>query len=165
MFSNMFLKHNPKVLKNIFEASCNSGDSILINAPSSAIYGNLNSESIKESDSGKPISAHELSAKLREDYLSNSTSQDIKVRSLRLLNVIGSGEKSLADSAKFHLVPATISRICDGKNPIMDRNSPQSMKVRSVTFYTLRMLSGCFEEPRISASKAQVNRWSIRIPW
>ena len=118
-FPDIYLKHNLEVLKNTFEASCNSGAGILINASSSAVYGNLDSESIRESDSGKPISAYGLSKKLGEDFLSTSATPNMKVCSLRLFNIIGSFHKSLTESAQFHLVPATISRIRSGKRPIV----------------------------------------------
>jgi UDP-glucose 4-epimerase len=118
-YPDQYIKHNFGVLQNVFQAAKSAGAKTFINASSSAIYGNLDSESIAESDLGEPISAYGLSKKMGEEFLYSFETRDMQICSLRLFNVIGSAHYSLAESALFHLVPATISRIKSGKRPVI----------------------------------------------
>lgn len=115
----LYLENNLESLKNIYEASLKVGVSLLINASSSSIYGDIDSESILENQIGKPISAYGESKKLGEKFLSENYDSRLQVVSLRLFNVIGSGHALLKDSASFHLVPATINRIKGHESPVI----------------------------------------------
>lgn len=115
----LYLENNLESLKNVYEASLEVGVSLFINASSSSIYGDINSDSIVESQIGEPISAYGKSKKLGEKFLLENYDSRLQVVSLRLFNVIGSGHALLKDSASFHLVPATINRIRGHERPVI----------------------------------------------
>lgn len=116
---NLYFKNNVGSLENIYEASREVGVSLLINASSSSVYGDIDGNSISEEQVGKPISVYGESKKLGEDFLTRNYESRLQTVSLRLFNVIGSGHERLRDSASFHLVPATINRVINNKSPII----------------------------------------------
>jgi UDP-glucose 4-epimerase len=116
---NLYLNTNQKSLHNIFQASVKVGTRVFINASSSAVYGNIDSASIKESEEGKPISAYGQSKKNIENYLDNQSFHDTRICSLRFFNIIGSQFHVLRERATFHLVSATILKLLQGQRPII----------------------------------------------
>lgn len=118
-FPELYFKNNLEILKNVFEASALSGAKIFLNASSSAIYGNLDSDSISESDEGIPVSAYGESKLRGEAFLDNSLKSNLSICSLRFFNVVGSLHPQIGETAKFHLVPATIYRLTSGERPLI----------------------------------------------
>jgi UDP-glucose 4-epimerase len=117
--NELYFNNNQKSLENVFNLAIQSNVKVFINASSSAVYGDLDSSSIKETDTGNPSSNYGRIKKFGEEFLSRSNPGSINVCSLRLFNVIGSSSPSLKESAKFHLVPATVTRIKSGLPPII----------------------------------------------
>lgn len=118
-FPDIYVNHNLITLTSMFNAALESGAKVFINASSSAVYGNLDSNQIHETDVGKPISFYGHSKKYGEDFLDNSGNSSIAMSSLRFFNVVGSRYPNLGENAKFHLVPATIYRISSGFAPLI----------------------------------------------
>lgn len=118
-FPDLYLKNNLEILINVFEASVLSGAKVFLNSSSSAVYGNLDSDSISESDEGLPVSAYGESKLRGENFLDNSVKSNMAICSLRFFNVVGSLHPHIGETAKFHLVPATIDRLTSGVNPII----------------------------------------------
>lgn len=116
---DLYFNNNQKSLENFFNLADNNKVKTFINASSSAVYGDLDSSSIKETDTGNPSSNYGRIKKLGEEFLSQNNSGSMNICSLRLFNVIGSSSPLLRESAKFHLVPATVTRIKSGLPPII----------------------------------------------
>lgn len=119
----IYLKNNHETLENIFRLAKTHKVKGFIFASSSAVYGDIDSMSINETDIGNPLSNYGVIKKLGEDFLSSNNFELMKVCSLRLFNVIGSSSTKLRDNANFHLVPATVSRIKSGLAPIIYGNN------------------------------------------
>lgn len=117
--NELYFNNNHKSLENVFNLAKQNNVKAFINASSSAVYGDLDSSSIKETDTGNPSSNYGRIKKFGEEFLSHNNPGSINVCSLRLFNVIGSSSPSLKESAKFHLVPATVTRIKSGLPPIV----------------------------------------------
>ena len=117
--NELYFNNNQKSLENVFNLAIQNNVKVFINASSSAVYGDLDSSSIKETDTGNPSSNYGRIKKFGEEFLSRHNPGSINVCSLRLFNVIGSSSPSLRESAKFHLVPATVTRIKSGLPPII----------------------------------------------
>lgn len=117
--NELYFNNNQKSLENVFNLAIQNNVKVFINASSSAVYGDLDSSSIKETDTGNPSSNYGRIKKFGEEFLSRNNPGSIKICSLRLFNVIGSSSPSLKESAKFHLVPATVARIKSGLPPII----------------------------------------------
>lgn len=117
---NLYMTNNLKSLENLANAGVMSGARAFIHASSSSVYGNLNSNSIKETDKGIPLSFYGLSKRNAEEFLdTNLQANFMPAISLRFFNVIGSEHNSLADKANFHLIPATLNRLRNKESPIL----------------------------------------------
>jgi UDP-glucose 4-epimerase len=115
----IYLDKNVGVLKTVYEAAQRSGARVFIHASSSSVYGNLDSESIRETDECLPISAYGLSKKIGEEIIDSEKKTGISAVSLRFFNVIGASNRMLGETANFHLVPATVTRIKSGESPLI----------------------------------------------
>lgn len=110
---------------NILEIAREQGINKIILASSSAVYGNINKENIKESDPTIPISPYGLSKLMAEEALAlYSRLYGLTTTSLRFFNVFGPRQNG--NSPYSGVISRFLERLQKGKNPVIYGNGKQT---------------------------------------
>lgn len=110
---------------NILELAKKIGVKKVIFASSSAVYGNINKESISEKESLKPISPYGLSKLMAEEMLAlYNQLYGITTTSLRFFNIYGPRQNG--SSAYSGAISNFLERIKNGKKPVIYGSGKQT---------------------------------------
>ncbi len=109
---------NVNGVKTILDFMQKKQISILIQASSCSVYGNLSTDWIEENQSTLPITPYGES-KLGAEKIVNEASKNFNLKStnLRFFNVAGASNKLLVDKSYLNLIPSVIREVKNGNRP------------------------------------------------
>ncbi|WIK64759.1 UDP-glucose 4-epimerase GalE [Gleimia hominis] len=137
---NWYYQQNVGGLANLMTAMERAGVKQLIFSSSAAVYGMPPVEVVKEDEQCHPINPYGETKLVGEWMMANSArAWGLRWTALRYFNAAGCGWPDLEDPATLNLIPILLSRLEQGKNPVIfgtDYDTPDGTCIRDYIHVT-----------------------------